>query len=233
MQSIKLLFFLAVWKRPEITEICFMGLQRLKKLGTFHVEHFAVISEVEMIPLCEKYGVEWCMHDNEPLGAKKNYGLRQAMKKEFDYLVEFLNVYPFDRDVMALSDFVMLNTEDGECRRLTKSHGYYGLGRAISKRCLTELFEKGSVGIWDNRLERGLDNYSSFYLSKRGYLEKRYKSLEPVAIDLKSDVNIWPFKKNGSEYPIEKVLEGLSDEEITAIKRLCSSKEELVSSTEE
>jgi hypothetical protein len=88
MQSIKLLFFLAVWKRPEITEICFMGLNRLKKSGKFEVQFLAVISEESMIPLCEKYGVEWVMHENLPLGRKKNFGLREALKRDFDYLVE-------------------------------------------------------------------------------------------------------------------------------------------------
>jgi hypothetical protein len=230
MQDVKLLFFLAVWKRPEITEICFMGLNRLKKLGRFHVEHFAVISEKSMIPLCEKYGIDWCMHENLPLGAKKNYGLTQAMKKDFDYLIEigsddilkneFLDLYKYDCDVLALADFIMMNTVDGECRRLTKRHAYYGVGRAISKRALSSLLSHGMYQLWNDRINHGLDNQSTFFLAKRGFLEKRISSPEPVAIDLKSSVNIWPFQKIGIEYPTEKALEGLSEEEVRAIKSL-------------
>lgn len=223
--NIKLLFFLAVWKRPEITEICFMGLNRLKNTGLFPMEFFAVLSEESMIPLCEKYGVDWCMHENYPLGAKKNYGLSQAMKKDFDYMVEigsddllkneFLNLYPWDRDLMALGDFLMLNTEDGECRRLSKREGHYGVGRAISKSALEKV-----APIWPDKYSNGLDNRSTFHIARKGILEKRYFAEEPVAIDLKSAVNIWPFQSRGIEYPLDKALSGLSEEEITAVKCL-------------
>src|SRR5688572_14122986 len=85
----KLLVFLAVWRRPEITEICFMGIKRLQNYSlSFHVAPFAVISEESMIPLCERYGVEWCMHENLPLGAKKNFGLSQLRDKDFDFMME-------------------------------------------------------------------------------------------------------------------------------------------------
>ena len=83
----RIAFFLAVWKRPEITELCFMGLQRLMK----HYPNsfaFAVISEKSMIPLCQKYDIEYCEHENLPLGRKKNYGMNQILKKKFDYLIE-------------------------------------------------------------------------------------------------------------------------------------------------
>ena len=79
----RLMIFLAVWKRPEITEICFMGINRLRKSGLFPIEAMAVISEESMKPLCKKYGIDYVMYKNEPLGEKKNYGLREAMKKDF------------------------------------------------------------------------------------------------------------------------------------------------------
>jgi hypothetical protein len=223
--SVKLLFFLAVWKRPEITEICFIGLNRLRKTGLFQMEFFAVISEPDMIPLCEKYGVDWCMFPNSPLGAKKNYGLSQVMKKDFDYMIElgsddilkneFLSLYNYDRDVFALADFIIMNTENGECRRLNKAHGYYGVGRAISKKALSK-----TVKLWADKINTSLDNNSTRMLAKSGFMEKRIGSKHPVAIDLKSKVNIWPFQKRGWEYDTELALNGLSEEEITAIKAL-------------
>jgi hypothetical protein len=84
--STKILIYLAVWKRPQITELCFLGIQRLRR--SFNVEALAVISEEEMKPLCEKYGVHWVMYKNEPLGEKKNYGLRKAKEFDFEYLME-------------------------------------------------------------------------------------------------------------------------------------------------
>src|SRR5688572_16188481 len=221
----RLLLFLAVWGRPKITEICFMGIKRLQKVPGFRVEAFAVISEESMIPLCDKYAIEWCMHDNLPLGKKKNYGLSQAMKKDFDYLIEigsddilkdeFLSLYNWDRDVFALADFVMMNTADGECRRLTRHHAYYGVGRAISKKALLEVQE-----IWNDKLNKGLDNNSTMTLARKGFFEKRVTCEDPVAMDLKSEVNIWPFEKRGFEYSLEKALNGLSQEEINAIQCL-------------
>jgi|SRR6478609_7612883 len=225
----KILIFLAVWKRPQITEICFMGLSRLKK--KFGVYAFAVISEESMIPLCEKYGVGWCMHENEPLGTKKNFGLTQAMKKDFDFLIEvgsddllkdeIFNVYPFDRDVMALKDFIMINSEDGECRRLRDRDAKFGVGRALSRKALESVkCSDGVYRMWGEKHAHGLDNNSSFRLASKGFLEKRYPSTEPVAIDIKSAVNIWPFDKKGIEYDFDKAMEGLSIEEVEAIKSL-------------
>lgn len=223
--AIKILVFLAVWRRPEITEICFMGINRLKKVPGFNIEAFAVISEESMIQLCEKYGVDWCITKNSPLGAKKNYGLSQAMRKEFEFLVEigsddilkddFLFNYAWDRDVMALWDFAVLNTKDGKCKRLSKHHAWYGAGRAISKQALEKV---GSL--WKDKLDKGLDNNSTHNLLKKGFMEKRVPMPEPVTIGLKSDVNLWPFEDKGSDYDLEKALNGLSDEEVNAIQCL-------------
>lgn len=228
--NVKLLIFLAVWKRPEITEICFMGISRLRKKQP-DLQAFAVISEESMIPLCEKYGVDWCMYKNDPLGEKKNYGLTQAMKKEFDYLIEigsddllkdeFLELYPFTHSVYGLRDFAVIDTETGECRRQNDRHAQFGLGRAISKTALEYArCADGMYRLWSDKISHGLDNNSNFFLCKKGFLPKRVSAPEPVAIDLKSAVNLWPFSRVGSEYPIDLALEGLSIDEVQAIKSL-------------
>lgn len=144
----RLLFFLAVWKRPEITEICFMGLNRLKKTGLYPIETLAVISENSMIPLCKKYGIDYVYYKNEPVGEKKNFGLTEAFKKKWDYLVELgsddllknelLEIYkPYlgTRALLGINHFCYINSEDGHCRRMT-SDTSFGLGRAISRDAL-------------------------------------------------------------------------------------------------
>lgn len=144
----RLLVFLAVWKRPEITEICFMGLRRLIKNSRYPIEAFAVISEESMIGLCEKYGIKWTFYKNDPLGEKKNHGLNEAMKLEWDYLLEIgsddlvkdelVELYaPFfgKYDLFGTKDAIIINSEDGTCRRL-KSDTTYGLGRCISRKAL-------------------------------------------------------------------------------------------------
>lgn len=231
MPTPKLLIFLAVWKRPEITEICFMGINRLKKSGLFPIEAFAVISEESMIPLCEKYGVDYVMHENLPLGKKKNFGLTEAYKrKEFDYLVEigsddllkndwltaFKPFFDLRKNLITLSNFVYLNSEDGTCRRMTTA-STYGLGRAIHR----GVFDKYGTNLWQDRLNKGLDNNSIFFMARHGILENRVRTEKPIAIDIKSDVNIWQFNYlHGKPYTLEETLEGLSEEEITAINAL-------------
>jgi hypothetical protein len=147
----KILFFLAVWKRPEITEICFMGLNRIKKSGLCPVEFLAVISEESMKPLCKKYGVDYVMHENLPLGKKKNFGLTEAFKKSWDYIVELgsddiiktevIERYMSElKPFMSIGNFCFLNSENGDCRKIESSTSY-GIGRAFSRDALT--FAKG------------------------------------------------------------------------------------------
>lgn len=144
----KLLVFLAVWKRPEITEICFVGLNRLIKNSRYPIEAFAVISEESMIPLCDKYNIKWTFYKNEPVGEKKNHGLNEAMKLEWDYLLEIgsddlvkdelIELYApnFGKyDLFGTKDAVIINSEDGMCRRL-KSDTTYGLGRCMSRKAV-------------------------------------------------------------------------------------------------
>lgn len=223
----KLLIFLAVWRRPEITEICFMGIDRLRKSGLAPIEAFAVISEDSMKPLCKKYSIDYVMHKNEPLGEKKNVGLQAAMQKEFDYMIEigsddllkteFFKLYPFERDVYGLQDFIMLDSETGNCRRLKHRDGAFGVGRAISRGAI-----ETAAPLWHPRQTCGLDNYSEMHrLSPGGFLMKRIASDEPVVIDIKSADNLWPFDKNvGVDYDFDKTIEGLSELEKTAIKCL-------------
>lgn len=144
----KLLIFLAVWKRPEITELCFIGISRLRKNSRLPIETMAVISEESMIPLCEKYNINWTFHENNPLGKKKNHGLNEAMKLEWDYLLEIgsddlvkdelIELYiPFmgKHDLFGTKDAIIINSEDGQTRRL-RSDTCYGLGRCMSRKML-------------------------------------------------------------------------------------------------
>lgn len=144
----RVLVFLAAWKRPEITEICFVGLKRLK--NRFPIETLVVISEESMIPLCEKYGIRWTFYKNEPLGEKKNHGLNEAMKLEWDYLleigsddlvkdelIELYSEYFGKYDYFGTKDAIIIDSATGKCRRL-KSDTTYGLGRCISRKTIED-----------------------------------------------------------------------------------------------
>jgi hypothetical protein len=225
----KILIYTAVWKRPEITEICFMSIARLRVTSKHDVKAFAVISEIEAIPLCEKYGIDWICTENSPLGEKKNYGLRIAMQRhDFDYMVEigsddllkneFFDVYPWDRDIMMLSQIYFLNSETGGCRLFTARAAKIGAGRAISRKALEKC-----APIWHSNQGRGLDGFSTMHLSWRGFLPKTFTAAKPVAIDIKSAMNIWSYaavQKIGKQVGLTEVIEGLSEGEIKAIECL-------------
>lgn len=269
----KLLVFLAVWKRPEITEICFMGIDRLRKNSRFPIEAFAVISEETMIPLCRKYHIKYTLYKNEPLGEKKNFGLTEAMKLEWDYLIEIgsddilkdelIELYAdyFEKyEMFGTKDSVIIDSFTGKCRRL-QSDTSYGLGRCISRKtiekycygvnCLAktgiigrgrttaegeigffnleqaqELEKLGRVQIkgnpryklWKDEINRGLDNSSNYFMLQMGVGCKSVATEKPLCIDVKGKDNIWPFSESiGKPYPIEQALEGLSQEEQSAI----------------
>jgi hypothetical protein len=233
MQSkkIKLLIYLAVWKRPRITELCFIGLNRLKHHPDFDIQVLAVVSEPEMLPLCEKYGVHAVSHENLPLGRKKNFGLLAAAMLEFDYLMEIgsdtiilnelLDEYKREffgvRDFFGIGDAAFIDSETQSCRRIGGASTYGG-GRVISRRAL----EKINWKVWPDSINQGLDNTSVMNLAKGGFFYQQLKpGPVPLVFDIKSEVNIWPFNHlQGVEYDVNKLLERVSAEEIGIIKEL-------------
>lgn len=218
----KVLIYTAAWKRPEITEICFMGIKRLQKVPGFQVSGFAVISEPSMIPLCEKYGIGWCMTANHPLGAKKNFGVKQALRNDFEYMIEvgsddllkdeILTAYEWDYPVLGLMDFAIVDTEDGACKRLTTNIPKWGAGRAF-KRFVLESFD-----LWNPMRSRGMDNSSCRILAENKIMQKGVKTDKPLAVALKSKTNLWSYGAiPGAKYSLNDALNGLSEEEINAI----------------
>lgn len=118
------------------------------------MEFLAVISEESMIPLCRKYGVDYCMYKNKPLGEKKNAGLTYAFTKQWDWIIElgsddllkneFLEIYkPYFEynDLLGINNVAYINAENGDCRQMV-SNSCFGLGRAVQRDPL-ELASRG------------------------------------------------------------------------------------------
>lgn len=230
--KIKLLIYLAVWQRPRITELCFMGVERLRQHPDFDIETLAVISEPEMIPLCEKYNVNCVTHSNLPLGKKKNFGLQAARSFKFDYLMEIgsdtlvlnelLDCYKQDfigvRDFFGIGDAAFIDSETGACRRVAGASTYGG-GRMISRNALEAMEWK----IWPDEKSKGLDNASVFNMARVGgfFYQQLRPGQVPLVVDIKSEVNIWPFNHlTGVEYDPNRILERLSEKEVSVIKEM-------------
>lgn len=233
MQStVKLLVYLAAWRRPEITEICFMGLNRLRKVPGYDINVLAVISEESMISLCEQYDINWVMHENKPLGRKKNFGLKHARNFDFDFMMEIgsddlvlddlLYQYPkfiAKYDFVGIRDLAYVDSETLECRRLQSTNTTYGAGRMISRRAL----ERADFTLWKDKQDCGLDNYSLRKLYGYGFKYWQIPPVDyPLVIDIKSAENIWAFNHlKGVRYDVENVLSRISEPEVN--KLLCLS----------
>jgi hypothetical protein len=228
--KIKILVFLALWKRPKVTELCFMGLNRLRQHPDFDIQVLAVASEPEMLTLCEKYNIHVVMHSNLPLGKKKNFGLQAAKGFDFDYLMEIgsdtlvLNELLDDYKNMVglhhffgISDCAFICSETRACRRVGGASTYGG-GRMISRAALQAM----EFRIWPDDISRGLDNASVRKMAMGGHWYQQVKKRDiPLVFDIKSDENIWKFNHvDGIEFDVNRLLEKLSVEEVDAIKEL-------------
>ena len=135
-----------------------------------------------------------------PLGKKKNAGLIAAQQIDFDYLMEIgsddlvtnelLNQY-LDYcgkyDFFGISDAAYIESETGYCRRLTTNNSTYGAGRMISRKVLEAMNWK----LWDDKLNRGLDNNSVRAIQSKGFEYVKVQPMEkPGIIDVKSNENI-------------------------------------------
>lgn len=261
----KILVLTPVWKRPEITEAYCLGLLRLKK---HNVSALCILSEEDPTynrKLMEKYNIDYVLHENK-LGAKKNYGLREALKRDFDYLMElnsddiikdelietYLDLMEQGVPFIGLGNFAFYNAETGESKHKKTCSTLFGIARAYKKDALkkgsqcvdvviketfttkTDHFKKGTkraihpdlvndkvtvlskpyYKLWDDSADVGMDNHSERVLEMNSIKAEVVTTKEPLAFDIKSNINIWPYHKmSGESYPTERLFSGLSKQE--------------------
>lgn len=84
----RVLIFFAVHGRLPILKVCLAGIERLKKNKEIEFSSLAVCSTKQEASILRKHGCHVVITENTPLGRKKNTGLREALKLEWDYLME-------------------------------------------------------------------------------------------------------------------------------------------------
>jgi hypothetical protein len=125
-----------------------------------------------MVPLCKKYGIDFLLYANEPVGEKKNAGLDALLKKyEFDYLIELgsddlianelLDYYEplmkAGEDFFASKRLAFVDALNGAARAWDYDPELVqGLGRCLSRRLLESL--RGKVFIKANEAILSDDN---------------------------------------------------------------------------
>lgn len=208
----KLLIYVAIWKRPEVTEMCFKSLKNLiSQRQDYSIDVFCVVSEKWAEALCKKYGFKYTKTKNTPLSDKKNFGLKAASKNDFDYIMEigsddclekslfdFYKPY-FDKKepYFGINEYYLISPKQKKAKvwKYDVNHPI-GAGRCIRKDVLKQLDFK----IWPEGMQRGLDTNSDVNLIKIGY---RCEILDtnkfPFVIDIKTDENLWGFDQiNGT-----------------------------------
>ncbi len=192
-----------------------MGLKRLMEYDKkrFQCSAFAVISEDSMIPLCKKYGIEYTMYPNEPVGLKKNAGLSEVLKKDFDYLIELgsddlilnslLDCYEpamkRGAEFFGTRDLYLVDATDANCRQIQfDGEAAQGLGRVLSKRLLMNF--KGFVHVLSHTAV--ISDESVISQGHTGFLdEKTVKAYEGCGwverTEVKVDVHLWDMINRG------------------------------------
>jgi len=157
IQPIKILFFFAAYKRTELLNLCLKNIKRLKRYNPerFDISAFCVYSTDEEKKVLNNYDIQTFQTKNFPIGQKKNAGLWEALKLDFDYLFEIgsddlihenlLDLYygymMNETQAFGINNCYLLNVDNFECLYYTNPY-IIGAGRCIKKSILTDNFGK-------------------------------------------------------------------------------------------
>ena len=151
----KILTFTPVHERFEILLIFLKGLKRLQKYKPekFQIRPFLIVSSQEEKEIVESFGFDFMEYKNEPLGEKKNAGLKHIIGWDFDYLMELGSDDLISNDYLDFiepelkkktplfnaSTVYFIDTITGRGSKWS-SDIVIGLGRCISKDTLRSAF---------------------------------------------------------------------------------------------
>lgn len=198
-----------LWKRPEVTRFCFEGVKRLQRESKHEIMVSCVLSEPEFIPLCEEFGFNWTFALNLPLGDKINTGIKSTLKYKYDYLMmmnsddvieaELIDRYyePFFERLdpyFGVDKVTYVNWSTKEAREFQYEFTVLGIGKCL-RRDVVDLAFKKLGEVYRKDLNKCLDDTMMDNLIKIGFYPKFVKYEGMLAMDFKSEVNIWPWEK--------------------------------------
>lgn len=165
-----------------------------------------VLSEPEFIPMCNEFGFNWCFELNEPVGRKINTGIKSTLKYKYDYLmmmnsddvvdVDLIDKYydPFfesQNQFFGIDKVTYVNFYTNEAREFEYEYTVLGIAKCIHRRAVDTM--KGDL--YRPEFNRGLDDSMMDRLINEGIYPSFVKYEGQLAMDFKSDVNIWPWEK--------------------------------------
>lgn len=196
-----------LWKRPEVTKFCFDGLKKLIAESKHDFRVLCVISESEYIKVCDEYGFNWIYADNNPLGEKINKGIKRALEfKGWDYLMMMNSddvikaklvdeVYqPFfesKEKFFGISSVTYVNFYTKEARQFDYEYSVLGIGKCIRR----DVVDMMKGNLYRPELNKCLDDTMMDNLMRQKVYPRMVRYEGMLAMDFKSDVNIWPWEK--------------------------------------
>lgn len=206
-EDIRLCVVTGMWKRPEVFKI--FG-KHYKKLG---IDVIVVGSEGQTSKkLAESFGFVYIEHPNQPLGSKMNSTITEALKRGYTHVIcvgsddllsqelidEYVKLIKKGYHFIGVTDFYFYDIESGKAaywggyRELYRKNHTVGAGRVLSRK----LIESWNGVVWDNSHPQHLDTSMQKNLSKSEYPKFIFSLKEKglMAVDIKSDVNMTPFR---------------------------------------
>lgn len=195
-----------LWKRPEVTKFCFDELKKLIAESKHELRVLCVLSESEYIPVCDSYGFNWVYADNNPLGEKINKGIRRALEFKWDYLMmmnsddvikaKLIDEYyqPFfekQEKFFGINTVTYVKFGTTEAREVNYGYSILGIGKCIKRDVVEEL--RG--GLYPPTLNKFLDDNMFDRMIQAKVYPKTVAYEGQLAMDFKSEVNIWPWEK--------------------------------------
>lgn len=202
----KIRILIPLWKRPEVTRFCFEGVKTLQAKSKHEIEVSCVISEPQFIDMCQEFGFNWVFENNIPVGNKMNAGIKSTFKYKYDYLMimnsddlieaELIDKYyePFFESLnpyFGIDKVTYVNFSTKEAREIKYEFSVLGIGKCVHRKVVNMFnghlyVENRNKGLDDSMMDRMISaRISPTFVSYEGQL----------AMDFKSDVNIWPWEK--------------------------------------
>jgi len=201
---INIITFTPVWQRPEIFKICLAGIKRLVNHDKkrFNIRPFFMVSESWAAAELIKLKYDFVYVTNDPLGAKKNAGIKYALENyQFDYIMEIGSDDLLTSGYLDLIEPLLLegiqqlhpssvyfaDARNGEVA-FWETNKVLGAGRCISRKAIETVTRRTTL--WEPQGRRGMDTYSWRQLQNVGIGNHLINTRDVYALDIKSDVNI-------------------------------------------
>lgn len=195
-----------VWKRPEVTRVCF---ENLSKTGC---GVFVAYSEHWVADLLVEYGFKGFYIENNPLGKKKNNLLKRSLEHEWDQVMEMgsdnlVDLTKLDEylslglDHYGTSSIYFADPKKKRAKYYNAPRKIWGAGRVMSRKAVEDSFP-----LWDDKGTIYLDAQANAKLESKGYKYSVVK--EPLCVDIKTETNIHPYSRfDGVNVKYSSVIE--------------------------